>query len=253
MRLYVAPYKLGSESARLIARTLGALRTEGNKGFRHPSMFINWGNGSLSVTGRGVRKILNPAAAVAVASNKLSAFRAFSQHSVPTLEYTTSQAKAREWLEADGIVYGRSILTGSQGAGIKVITADDYSFPNCPLYTRAMNTGVHEYRVHIAGGKVIDFVRKRRREGGDGNEYVRNIGSGWVFCRNDEALPPTVAAASLMAVASVGLDFGAVDILHKHRESKVAVLEVNTAPGIEGTTLDKYISYFRRSLNVSTY
>jgi glutathione synthase/RimK-type ligase-like ATP-grasp enzyme len=246
MRLYVAPYKLGSESGKLLARSLGALRTEGNKSYRHPSTFINWGNSSLSVSGRGVRRVLNRPAGVAIASNKLKAFNVLSTYGVPILEYTTDITKAKAWVESDGVVYGRSILNGSQGVGIKIITGDDYSFPMCPLYTRAViGKGVQEFRVHVAGGKVIDFTRKRRRSGEDvqADNYVRNYDNGWVFCRQDEALPDMVQVASLMAVKALGLDFGACDILFK--DNKVYILEVNTAPGIEGSTLEKYINFFQ--------
>jgi glutathione synthase/RimK-type ligase-like ATP-grasp enzyme len=38
----------------------------------------------------------------------------------------------------------------------------------------------------------------------------------------------------------MGLDFGAVDIGHRLIDNQFFVFEVNTAPGLEGTTLDKY-------------
>jgi D-alanine-D-alanine ligase-like ATP-grasp enzyme len=42
------------------------------------------------------------------------------------------------------------------------------------------------------------------------------------------------------------LDFGAVDVIWNEKEDKYYVLEVNTACGLEGTTLDKYVEQFRR-------
>ena len=38
----------------------------------------------------------------------------------------------------------------------------------------------------------------------------------------------------------LGLDFGAVDIGHRLIDNKLFVFEINTAPGITGTTLDNY-------------
>lgn len=248
MKFYVSPYKMGSQSAKHLARNLGGLRTEGTKKYNHPCIFINWGKKSLSPHGRGIRRVLNSPDAVIVTSNKLSTFRVFKEYGVPTVGFTTSKATAQTWLEEDGIVYGRSVLNGSSGIGIRVITEDDYSFPTCPLYTRAITGKRHEYRVHVAGGKVIDFTHKRRREGAEANGYVRNLDNGWVFCRDEEILPPAVTNASLMAIISLGLDFGAVDVIYKKNGSRVYVLEVNTAPGLEGTTLTRYTEYFRTLL-----
>ena len=42
------------------------------------------------------------------------------------------------------------------------------------------------------------------------------------------------------AIKALGLDFGAVDIIYNEAEDQHYVLEVNTAPGLEGTTLQKY-------------
>ena len=42
------------------------------------------------------------------------------------------------------------------------------------------------------------------------------------------------------AVTALGLEFGAVDIIYNDKSKKLFVLEVNTAPGIEGATVTKY-------------
>ena len=41
-------------------------------------------------------------------------------------------------------------------------------------------------------------------------------------------------------VNHIGLDFGAVDIIYNNRDDVCYLLEVNTAPGLQGTTLEKY-------------
>jgi hypothetical protein len=247
MQIYIAPYKIGSESAKMLARSLGALRTEGNKGYTYPSKIINWGKSDLNVWGRGIGRIYNKPSAVRLAADKLLTFNTLALNNIPTVYFTTVASVAKCWLQEDGIIYGRSIINGSQGQGIKIITSDDYTFPHCPLYTRAA-LGCHEYRVHVAGTKVLDFTRKRKRTDSDANEYIRNSSNGWVFCRQEESLPTMVAAAALSSIVALGLDFGAADVLYNKRENKVYMLEVNSAPGIEGTTLDKYVNYFKEIL-----
>jgi D-alanine-D-alanine ligase-like ATP-grasp enzyme len=49
---------------------------------------------------------------------------------------------------------------------------------------------------------------------------------------------------SISAVNTLGLDFGAVDLIVA-KDGRVYVLEVNTAPGIEGITLEKYVKAFQ--------
>ena len=242
MNVYVTPYKLGSESAKVLARGLGALRTEGNKRYSKPSVFINWGKSSTVITGRGVMKVYNAPTSVGKAANKLTALTIMKANNVPVIPFTTSKDEALTWLDVDGVVYARSRLSASQGSGIILVTEDSYEMPSVSLYTKAIVKGA-EYRVHIADNKVIDFTRKRRRDGGDANHYIKNSANGWVFCRQEEELPKQAEIAAIMAVASLGLDFGAVDVIVK--DNKPYILEVNTAPGIEGTTLDKYIEYFK--------
>ncbi len=70
--------------------------------------------------------------------------------------------------------------------------------------------------------------------------HIRVYNRGWVFTRNGVLLPDAVKLASVAAVKSLCLDFGAVDIGYRISTGKAAVFEVNTAPGIEGTTLKKY-------------
>jgi glutathione synthase/RimK-type ligase-like ATP-grasp enzyme len=45
-----------------------------------------------------------------------------------------------------------------------------------------------------------------------------------------------------------GLDFGAVDVIWNERQQRAYVLEINSAPGLEGTTIDDYVRYFGRQI-----
>ena len=53
----------------------------------------------------------------------------------------------------------------------------------------------------------------------------------------------SVAAFGEEAVLLVGEveDFGAFDVIYNQKKNQAFVLECNTAPGIEGTTLDNYV------------
>ena len=97
----------------------------------------------------------------------------------------------------------------------------------------------HEYRVHVFKDKVIDVQQKRKRIGAIGNG-VRNHANGWIYARAEIAPSEELLSSARRAVNLLGLDFGAVDIGHRLIDNKLFVFEINTAPGITGTTLDNY-------------
>ena len=56
-----------------------------------------------------------------------------------------------------------------------------------------------------------------------------------------------------MAINACQLDFGAIDMAYVYNEHsgehEAYVIEVNSAPGLEGTTLHNYVSYFQNGEN----
>ena len=73
-----------------------------------------------------------------------------------------------------------------------------------------------------------------------GGSGIRNHANGWVYTRAEILPSEELLSSSIEAVKLLGLNFGAVDIGHRLIDNKLFVFEVNTAPGLEGTTLDKY-------------
>jgi cytochrome c1 len=176
-------------------------------------------------------------------------------YNVPSPEWTTERATAKTWLMQGFTVYGRDTLTGHSGQGIIILKPEDYqslddqdSIPGCPLFTKATKAKV-EFRIHVGdeGDTIIDMVQKKKREGFEGGiSGIRNHVNGWVFARQDIQVPIKVIDAAKAAVKALNLDFGAVDVGYSPQQDKAFVYEVNTAPGLEGTTLENYTSYFKR-------
>lgn len=250
VRTRLVPYKMASASAKALAKAMGIkrLRAEG-PALRRPTRLVNWG--SSKVMPRFARNAwwFNPPNAVGVAGNKLLALTAMSAAGVPVVEFTDDKEKAREWirLKKEGpAVYARTTLRGTGGDGIVVVSHGraraKVEIPDAPLYTRAFGA-THEYRVHTCGARVFD-VQKKRRRAGTGVAAVRNHGNGYVYCREKVEAPEAVKSAAVEAVKCLGLVFGAVDVLCK-KDGTVAVLEVNTAPGLEGATVQKYAAALR--------
>lgn len=211
---------------------------------RPTDVIINYGNRRYPESFFGQASVLNPVAALNRAANKLTAFQVMQERGVKTVEFTSDLAVAMGWHE-NSIVYARSTLTGHSGEGITVHVPQDGSViaGGQPLYTRGIQGQRREWRVHIFKGN-ISYVQKKIRRNGyreDPNyrEDVRNHHTGWVYSNQFSDTPnDQVLANAALAVEAMGLDFGAVDVIS--RGDQAWVLEVNTAPGLSGTTLETY-------------
>ena len=245
-RVAIAPYKRGSKSARLLKKGLSEafgrdvlFITPERVALCKPSrIIINWGNSGLSNTRATV---INPADAVGVASNKISSLMAFEASGVDHPEYTLGKMFASQWIEQGFKVVCRTLLTAHSGQGIVVAKQQD-ELVDAPLYTKYIRKQ-KEFRVHVFGCKIIDIQEKRRSSNVDTHHpYIRNHSNGYVFCRGDIEEPSDLRGLAVSAVSSLGLDFGAVDVVWNEAQDKCYVLEVNTACGLEGSTVNKYVN-----------
>jgi glutathione synthase/RimK-type ligase-like ATP-grasp enzyme len=249
-KVFIAPYKMGSESAKALSQEIGALRirNERSKFKGNPNkVVINWGCSKLSDEAMKCRVINHPDA-VSIAANKLKFFNKINEvGGVRVPETTTDKAVVQDWLRDGSSVVCRTILNGNSGAGIVLVEpGDDVEVVNAPLYVKYVPKK-QEYRVHVRGGEVVDVQRKaRRKETPDDqvNWKIRNHDNGFIFARQDIDCPDDVKAQALGAVEAIGLDFGAVDVIFNEKAQQAYVLEVNTAPGLSGTTLEGYAKAF---------
>jgi glutathione synthase/RimK-type ligase-like ATP-grasp enzyme len=244
MRAFVYPYRKGSKSVKALKRAIGAksIKIEGSRFRPTPNkVVINWGSSSCPVG------CINPAKAVADASNKLTAFNILKEAGVSIPLHTACKQDAQAWVDEGKTVVVRHLLQGSCGDGIEILKGA--ALPVAPLYVQYIPKK-EEYRVHVMNGEVIDVQRKmRNRSVADDavNWQVRNHDNGFVFGREGVILSDQAAREAIGAVAALGLDFGAVDIIYNEHINKMYVLEVNTAPGLEGTTLETYTAGIQRN------
>lgn len=237
------PYKRFSKSARTLRSVLGFRKLR----VVHPDLtprgtelVINWGSAKLKPN--AVCKFLNSPEKVAVAVNKLETFKALKAAGVAVPEFSTNIEDAKAWLADEYMVLARHMLRSHSGNGIVVVSKVEELPLNALLYVRYYRKK-HEFRVHVFNGQVIDYVQKKKRAGVDPlkfNKYVRSYNNGWVFCRKDVVDIPQIKEEAIKAVKALGLDFGAVDIIWTKKD-KAIVLEVNTAPAVQGHTIDVYV------------
>lgn len=238
--MIIYSYNAKSEGAKLLAETLGIKRALHNSDKPlKVDVLLNWGSSKLPARIKA-DKILNKPECVALAANKIKSFTAMDGKA-PIPPYTLDRKVAEKWIEDGSTVVCRTKVAAKGGEGI-VIAEKAEELVDAPLYTVYINKQ-QEYRIHVMNGKMIHKQRKARsREVPDEkvNWKIRNHENGFIFQINDFELPAVCEDAAIQAVAALGLDFGAVDVIYTARNNKAYVLEVNTAPGMTGTTPTKY-------------
>mgnify|MGYP001558440459 CR=1 FL=1 len=255
--LVIWPYNPYSESARLLASNLGErlgkrvlrVRSGGRFKPRYGDWILNWGNSNVPDWANQDNSPftqlnwLNKPHCVARASNKLITFNTLAEKGIEHVQYTSNRQVVQNWLDQGRIVFARTFTSASGGKGIDVLRKDGNELPrSAPLYTLYQRKD-QEFRVHVFRGEVIDVTEKRRVrefEQSDDQKLIRNHDNGWVFCRDGISEPRNLRDLAIRTVNGLGLSFGAVDIISDRGDCYV--LEVNTAPGIEGTTLDRYVN-----------
>lgn len=145
---------------------------------------------------------------------------------------------------------------------------------------------VDEYRLHVFQGKVINMQKKTERKNMAGafkeqhgtrianiadknkvnldeqtmNYVLDNLGKreehpdqiiksntrGWKFSQIKTA-KAELKEAAVNAVKAIGLDFGAVDCCIIE-DGKPFIIEVNTGPGLQGSSFDAYVTAFKEAI-----
>ena len=241
-RLIIVPYKMGSASCKalkeaLVAAGVHALQVKPDSPTFRPrdsDRYIYYGglhNGWWAQTPRTTLNIVRY-----YATNKWHSFGILKDANLSTVEWTTDKTVAATW----PTTVARATLTGHSGQGITIHQQGE-QLPTVPLYTKYMKK-TFECRIHVMNGKVIDGqIKKKRANAEETNTLVRNIHTGWVYCREGYTPAEEAKQLAIAAVAALGLDFGAVDLIYNQYYNQYYILECNTAPGLTGTTLNNYV------------
>ena len=258
MDSFIYPYKSASKSVKDLAAELGikVMKRQGsNVADKAKRLIINWGASDCPTFKNA--HVLNKAQAVAKAANKLATFiylEAYNENEkkdghVNFPEFTTSKRVAQQWMEEGIEVCSRAVLDSNNGKGL-VISKNPADHPDkVPLYTKYIPK-MREYRVHVIDNTVVAIQRKvwPNNKPKDGIDFKqRNFDDGFVFQKELIKDLPTldIITQAKLACKALGLDFAGVDVIWTKSNNKATVLEVNTAPGIEGSDIKVYGNSFR--------
>lgn len=173
--------------------------------------------------------------------DKVAQFQRFAAAGVSCPAFTTNRDQLG--LLGASTIFARTLTNSTNGKGIVEFSWPNETIPAAPLYTAYVPKKA-EYRVHVFNGQVIDVQQKKKKR--DFAEdlrdtHIRNVSNGYVYTRSGVVPPAGINELACAAVAAVGYQYGAVDIIYNEKRDKLYVLEVNSRPGLMGTTVDKYV------------
>ena len=262
MSIIILSYNQGSQSARSLRDHLASgpnsirtfiARREGSTHRPSPrNTYINWGCTNNNW-------VLNKPEAMRVSTNKRNFFNFVNgttmADSVPP--WAVSRDEARHlFTGARTKVVCRGTLSGHSGQGIVIANSPD-ELPDCELYTKYIPKQ-SEWRFHFFKNTVTDIQRKVLRSdipNENINWSVRTHQNGFVYQREGLDVPQNVSSIANRFAQHTPLDFGALDIIFNGASGRAYMLEVNTSPGLTGTTLTNYAAQFRteHAANVRRY
>lgn len=205
---------------------------------------VCWGTADVEYPRYPGMTVLNPPELSRLMSNKLLFFQHVKEGpGIPV--WTTDPEVAKEW----PMTVVRHNLNGHGGDGIQIVKSPN-PLPPARLYVKYQKKS-SEFRLHMFKRLDGDFEcrhlqkKVRMKDRPDANLQVRNHQNGFVFQHNDVVAPDCVTSLGpdFMRQYFPGMDFAALDVIYSKKEDSAWVLEGNTAPGLEGKTIEVYTEY----------
>ena len=181
---------------------------------------------------------LNTRQSVALASNKLRALQTLVAAEIPTPTFTGDLTQSiDQFKNKDGFFYVR-------GAN-KEVRFDTQLQPGDLYVSKPVLFKRREYRVHVFDGQVLAIYEKVPNEP-DRPALFKSYNCSFKLCdpaisRCDE----TGQRIAVDAVRALGLVFGGVDVI-RDKHGNFFVCEVNSAPGLNSTNLDRWVQAIRQ-------
>jgi glutathione synthase/RimK-type ligase-like ATP-grasp enzyme len=216
---------------------------------------INYGSTDVRTPLRGI-KFLNHPENLVKYTDKLKALKCMfdSEVSVPFFQENKDALNKAFALQPNLRLIGRT-CRHQGGGGFRLIRSkSDLVRDNQSDYWLlqvGMTPESREYRVHVFNGEVIKIQRKTPHLDEDENEITptsydcKSHDNGWMFSKCDiDRVHASVREQALLAVSSLGYDFGAIDIIREPETNLTYVLEVNSGMGLDEAGLELYKDKF---------
>ena len=264
MSTFLLYHKKTRPTGRTIAQALGIPHGANPTDIpRDTTKVIRWGN-AKPVRIPGV-EFVNTARAIMLAGDKLATLQKLDEEGVSHVEFSES---APAFFDQTDVWFARK-RRGFGGHDIVAVNSAGCWFPgsflathnsrevqeklnSCEFFTRWVDNR-REYRIHVVNGEIVRYQRKYATETAPATHNIRvqNHKSGYIFKQPQNRLHSERTDACIAAVAALGLDFGAVDMIVDTSvggNGITRVLEVNTAPSCSPKTAEAYVNALREVL-----
>lgn len=173
--------------------------------------------------------------------DKLTQYAFFKEKNLSHPEWTTSKDEALQWQNEGHFVVARERIKSQAGGGVYVIEPGQL-MPDAKVYTKYLKKK-REFRVNIFKDKVVN-IREKVKQKKEGSTYIRNTANGYTttHCKPMSlSLTERLKALALEARKVSKSDFIGVDIGYNEFYDNAFVLEVNSGPSIEGSSVLDFV------------
>jgi glutathione synthase/RimK-type ligase-like ATP-grasp enzyme len=205
---------------------------------------IRWGSRKDGFLDSHFETVINNARAINLASDKLASLDKMAENEINVPQFSEDPNILIE--EFGFPILGRKRYH-ARGTDIQ-LCLQRRDFRNLMDYYVQYIPTVREYRLHVVGDEVIRVQGKFLDFPTHSLPWVRNYTTGYRFRGPRKRLKKERLTMAVNAVKSLGLDFGAVDLIVAD-DGLGYVLEVNTAPSCSPMTATEYILAIGKLIN----
>ena len=174
---------------------------------------------------------------------KLRQYKYFTEQKIPCPPWTQDPDIAKEWWAAGEMVFARKRRITTRGEGITIIHPDlDWNNDEFLVYTKYIPSS-REFRVNLFNHSFVNIREKLRMRGRQVN-VIRNNENGYTTTHPNEMsseLQERIKDLALKASIISSSSFIGVDIIYCKDSDNLYVLEVNSAPAIQGSSVGMFV------------
>lgn len=197
------------------------------------NVLIRWG--STEQVSEKPGRVLNNRNAILLATNKLESLKHLKAAGITVPEVWTrgDQVKFPALARKINHSQGADIILCLQKQDIRRAINRKRSY-----FVEYIPTD-REYRAHVFRGNIFRVNQKLLQEKEQWVPHIRNVTNGYIFAKPREAMGNAAETAVRKAVESIGLDFGAVDLVIGDNGNPY-ILEINTGPSLVEVGVEAY-------------